>query len=296
MNNNFNYNGNKIMQVNNENVTEEKNTVNNPFEVMNKKNNDSEKKLKKYKISLYVCISIIFILLIYSLIVTSIKTGNKNVEIEPKENLENVSLELNDFINNYHLNSIDLFGPNELLRIAVNDICYGVIGCREINGDAVKEYVQKVFNKDITLEDISCENNDGVLYSYDVNNNKFVYNSNHPVHKFYSTEPVLSKIYSIKKKNGKYILVLNKLYFNPDVSEYVTTDPLGINSVYKFNDYDMPDLKGNMVLDMTKLSTDYDNNYGRLKNKGTRYQYTFSKNGLNYNLEKYDVIDAGNEK
>ena len=67
MNNNFNYNGNKIMQVNNENVTEEKNTVNNPFEVINKKNNDSEKKLKKYKISLYVCISIIFILFISSL-------------------------------------------------------------------------------------------------------------------------------------------------------------------------------------------------------------------------------------
>ena len=49
MNNNFNYNGNKIMQVSNENVTEEKNTVNHPFEVMNKKNNDSEKKLKKGK-------------------------------------------------------------------------------------------------------------------------------------------------------------------------------------------------------------------------------------------------------
>lgn len=290
MNNNFNFNSNKIMHVNNENVSNENNTVNNPFEVMNKNNNDSEKKLKKYKLYLYICIFVIVILLFYSLIVSFIKNSGKNVEIASKENLENVSLELNEFIKNYHLDSIDLFGPNELLRIAVNDICYGVIGCREIDGNAVKDYLKNVFEEDVNLEDISCENNDGVLYSYDVNNNKFIYNPNHPAHKFYSTEPVLSKVYSIKKKNGKYILVLNKLYFNPDVSEYVTTDPLGINSVYKFNDYDMPDSKGNMVLDMTKLTTDYENNYDRLKNKGTKYQYTFSKNGLKYVLEKYDVI------
>ena len=54
----------------------------------------------------------------------------------------------------------------------------------------------------------------------------------------------------------------------------------------------MPDSKGNTVLDMTKLMADYENNFDRLKNKGTRYQYTFSKNGLKYVLEKYDVIGA----
>ena len=59
----------------------------------------------------------------------------------------------------------------------------------------------------------------------------------------------------------------------------------------KFNDYDMPDSKGNLVLDMTKLKADYENNFDRLKNKGTRYQYTFVKNGIAYVLEKYEVID-----
>ena len=289
--NNYDFNSNKIMHVNNEDVTIENNTINDPFANMNKGKNDNDKKIRKYKIALYVCLFVIFILLIYSLIITSIKSGSKNVEIESKENLENVSLELNSFIDNYHLDSLDLFGYNELVRVAINDICFGVIGCREVQSEAVEEYVRKVFDKDVALENVLCENNDGVLYNYDEANKKFVFNSNHPSHKFYSTEPVLSRVNSIKKKNGKYILTLNKLYFNPGVSEYVTTDPLGINSVYKFNDYDMPNSKGDLVLDMTKLKTDYDNNYDRLKNKGTRYQYTFSKKGIDYVLEKYDVID-----
>lgn len=294
--NNFDFNSNKIMHVNNENVTVENNTINDPFANMNKDKNNNEKKIKKYRIALYVCISIIFILLVYSLIVTSIKSGSKSVEIESKENLENVSLELNSFIDNYHLDSLDLFGFNELVRVAINDVCSGVIGCKEVQGDAVIEYVKKVFDREVTLENILCENNDGVLYNYDEANNKFVYNSNHPSHNFYSTKPVLSKVNSIKKKNGKYILVLNKLYFNSAVSEYVTTDPLGINYVYKFSDYDKPDSKGNLVLDMTKLKTDYENNYDRLKNKGTRYQYTFSKKGLDYVLEKYDVLEENVKK
>ena len=279
----------KVVQVNSENVFVENNTINDPFAHMNK--DSDEKKLKKYKIALYVCIIIIFILFFYSLIVSSIKTGSKNVEIESKENLENVSLELNDFIDNYHLDSMDLYGFNELLKVAIADICYGVIGCNEVDANAVVDYVKKVFNKDVVLEDVLCDNNDGVLYNFDENNNKFVYNISHPSHKFYSTKPILSKVNSIKKTNGKYILILNKLYFNSDVSEFVTTDPLGINSVYKFSDYDMPNSKGNLVLDMTKLEADYENNFGRLKNKGTRYQYTFVKNGLSYVLEKYDVID-----
>lgn len=289
MNNGFNFNDNKVMQVNNDTVSVNNNTINDPFAHINK--NDNDKKIKKYKISLYVCIFIIFVLLIYSLIVSSIKTGSDNIQIDSKENLENVSLELNNFIKDHHLDSLDLYGYNELERVAINDTCYGVIGCREVDASVVKDYVKKVFNLDIVLEDILCENNDGILYTYDENNNKFVYNSSHPSHKFYSTSPILSKVNSIKKKNGKYVLILNKLYFNPDVSEFVTTDPLGINSVYKFSDYDMPDAKGNFVLDMTKLKADYENNFDRLKNKGTRYQYTFVKNGLTYVLEKYDIID-----
>ena len=294
MNNGFNFNDNKIMQVNNQGVTIENNTISDPFANMNKKDDGSDK-IKKYKLLLYICVFIISVLFIYCLIISSIKTGKKTSEIQSKENLENVSLELIKFIDNYHLDSIDLYGSKELLRVAINDICYGVYECNKIDGNTVKEYVKEVFNTDILLENVLCENNDGVLYNYDVNNNMFIYNSNHPAHSFYSTKPILSKVNSIKKKNEKYVLVLNKLYFNSDVSEFVTTDPLGINSIYKFSDYDIPDSKGNLVLDMTKIRADYENNFDRIKNKGTRYQYTFSKKGLNYILERYDVLES-NEK
>ena len=67
----------------------------------------------------------------------------------------------------------------------------------------------------------------------------------------------------------------NMLRYEKSLSKYATFDK---------------DAKGNFVLDMTKLKADYENNFDRLKNKGTRYQYTFVKNGLTYVLEKYDFV------
>ena len=84
-------------------------------------------------------------------------------------------------------------------------------------------------------------------------------------------------------------MVLNKLYYSSDRSEYITSDPLGIHKIYDFEDYDMPSANG-QVLDVTKVTSDYENDFDKIKNKGTRYQYTFVKDGKKYYLEKYLVL------
>lgn len=265
------------------------NEFNDPFTNMsNNSNIKGNVTNKKLKIALIVCVSVIIFLFFYIIIIKSIK-NNCDVNIESKENLEEVSLELKDFIINNHLNSMDLYGDN-LLKVAINDVCYGVLSCNEISSNVVSDYIRRVFDKDILLEDVTSDGENRVLYKYDSAHNKFVNSADKSYHSIFS-EPVLMKINSIKKKNDNYILVLNKLYFDSTVSEYITTDPLGINYIYKFEDYDKPDSSGNLVLDMDKLEASYEDNYGRLKNKGTKYKYTFLKHGTSYVLQKYEVLD-----
>ena len=105
-------------------------------------------------------------------------------------------------------------------------------------------------------------------------NKKFVFTGNHN-HEAIGTKALYTKINTIKRKNDKYELVLNKLYFNPTRSEYITTDPLGINRVYNSKEY-MHTTEDGEDVDLTKLSANYENNFDELKNVGTRYKYTFS--------------------
>ena len=60
--------------------------------------------------------------------------------------------------------------------------------------------------------------------------------------------------------------------------------------IYDFDNYDMPSESGR-VLDVTKVTSDYENDFDKLKNKGTRYKYTFIKNGKKFHLKKYVVIE-----
>lgn len=262
------------------------NMVNDPFANISANNYvDNSKKFLK---PLIICIVVICVLVFY--IFVSKFIGSNNYEVKPKENLDEIAIALEDYVINNHLSSLDLYGNENLLRVGIANICYGVISCNEVSGSEVADFVKRVFDREVYLQDVACESNDGSLYTYDVTNDKFVLDANHSSH--YSTykNPILMKVHSIKKKGDSYVLVLNKLYFNPNLSEYLTTDPLGINPIYKFEDYDMIDSKGNIVLDTVKVNTDYENSFDRIKNKGTRYEYTFEKKGSRFVLKMYKVI------
>lgn len=264
--------------------------INDPFANMNRQKNEMESQKKKTKLIIIIASVVVAFLLGYIIIDMINDSLNKN-KIEPvaKENLDEVALDLQEFIEVHNLDALDVYGENEILRVAINDVCSGVYDCKTVSGQSVSSYIKEVFNKEATLTDVGCEYNDGVLYFYDSANDVFNYTGH--VHDPVSTIPTYTKLNSINKKNGKYILVLNKLYFNKLKSEYITSDPLGINVIYNFVDYDMPSDNG-PVLDFEKLKIDYDANYKKLKNKGNRYKYTFAKKGKKYYLEKYEVIES----
>ena len=278
-------NENKRPQVYMTNDTEQ--TFNDPFANMNMEK-DQLKGQKKKNIIIIIFVIVVFFLLMY-IFLDSVNDKKEKKEVIPevKENLDDVSLELTDFIDEYQIDAMDAYGVNDLLMVGINYVCYGVEGCKVISASVVSDYIKNVFGKDAEFKDVQCSLNDGVLYSY--TDGKFIYNDAHPAHDLPNTKPIYSKVSSIKKKNDKYILVLNKLYYS-DKSEYITSDALGINKIYNYSDYDMPSDSGS-VIDMTKLVSDYNNDFDRLQNKGNKYQYTFSKNDKGFVLEKYEVID-----
>ena len=121
---------------------------------------------------------IVFLILIIIILAMS---GTKVVEkeVEKKQSLDEVTLELENFIDENKLDALDTYGMDDVVRVAINKICTGVSNCKEISGDEVSKYIEKVFDKEVTFSDINCEFNDGVLYKYDSVNNKFIYTGEH---------------------------------------------------------------------------------------------------------------------
>ena len=150
-------------------------------------------------------------------------------------------------------------------------------------------YISNIFDTEVTFSNINCELGDGVIYTYDSKNDKFVFTGEH-AHGGIGTKPIYTKVNSIKRKGDKFELVLNKLYYNPERTDYITTDPFGVNRVYNSKDY-MHTVEGGEDVDLTKLSANYENNFDELKNVGTRYKYIFGEKEGHYILEKYEVIN-----
>lgn len=267
-------------------MNEANNVVNDPFAMMNSGKNDKE--VKKLKKIIYVLIAIIVFLVLFLFLKKLFTSPVKVVDPKPKENLNETAEVLEEFIFDNHLDSLDVFGDNELMRVAISSICDGVVICPLVDGDAVVAFLQKVFNTSVTLTDVNCEINDGVLYKYDAEKNVFVF-QNHDHDKY--TKPIFSKVYSIKKEDGKYVLVLNKLYYDSSRSNYISTDPLGVYHIYNFDDYSTL-TDGKRVLDLTRVISSYENNYLKLKEKGTRYEYTFVKKDKEFYLKKYKVLNS----
>ena len=265
--------------------------INDPFANLSKEQNQVDAEKRKTKL-IVIGFSVIIVLLVCYILVLKVKSSlDKPAPTpEPKENLEEVAVDLQDYITENNLDALDAFGKEELLRLAINHVCYGVEDCDKVSGSEVTGYIKNVFNRDVSNNNVLCEFGDGVLYFYEAETDKYLRDSEHQGHTGYSTIPIYTKLNSIKKTNGKYVIVLNKLYYNEGKSENITSDALGVYKVFSFYDYDMPSADG-AVIDMTKLTSDFEENFDKLKNRGVRYQYTFIRDGKKYYLEKYEVLN-----
>ena len=79
------------------------------------------------------------------------------------------------------------------------------------------------------------------------------------------------------------MLVLNKIYYSPLSSDYITTDPQNNNKLFEdslFGD----EASNEEIIDY------YSEHYDEFKNKGNKYKYTFEKSRDSFYLKDYKVI------
>ena len=143
------------MNENNQNdnqSNEEPQVVNNPFANISKEKNDVETQKKKNRIILIISSIVVGLLLIYIFIdFIGDSINNNPIKSETKENLNEVAVDLQTFITNNNLDSLDAYGKDELLRVAINHMCFGVYECKIVSADKVQKYIKNVFDKDINF-------------------------------------------------------------------------------------------------------------------------------------------------
>ena len=131
------------------------------------------KKPKKPNKLIIIMGSIILVCLVIILILALRKPEVINTETLRKQSLDDVALELEYFIDVNGLDALDSYGFENVNRVAIDNACSGVYNCTEISGEYVERFVADIFDKKVIFSNINCELNDGVLYTYDANENKY---------------------------------------------------------------------------------------------------------------------------
>ena len=110
------------------------------------------KKPKKPNKLLIGLVCVIGLLLLVIVILLFRKPDVVVTETERKQSLDEIGEEIKFFIKDNKLDALDVYGYDNLVRVAINDICSGVYNCTEIKGEAVQEYVEEVFDKKVTYQ------------------------------------------------------------------------------------------------------------------------------------------------
>lgn len=239
-----------------------------------------------FRIGILVLLGIFLIFSIVTLF--NNKTKKDNVD-------ENYFLEL---INDKNLEYLDRYNSsiddmNELtsnfkLQLALNSV-------NSTKEDDVKNYLTSVFGDDITIEfgDVTdAENN--LIYKYEDNSfnlNSEYQNTNFVVSNFINAE-------SFNLKEDTYELTVTKLFYNMQNGNLKN----GFFGSYsdaldsKNNDYNLDsalftlELTDNKEENENLLKEYYNSHKDELKEKFTKYKYTFKKKDKNYVLIKYEII------
>ena len=235
--------------------------------------------MKKFKWLVLGVLLVVFCVGCY--IIYENNTKKDSSKDDALDNLNNVALELQSFVSDNSLDSLDLYGMDNLDRVAINYYCFKEDKCDTVSKDEVDDYLNKVFKMTSKHTDILCRVDNEVLYKFDGEN--FIYNEDHPGHDGDNATSIYSKVYSISQSGDKYVLVLKKIYYSPLSSDYITSDPQNNNKLFEdslFGD----EASNEEIIDY------YNEHYDEFKNKGNKYKYTFEKNGDSFYLKDYKVI------
>lgn len=147
--------------------------------------------------------------------------------------------------------------------------------------------VFKIYNIDnLDYKDVSCFNNDGIIYKYNNLTKEYKFDDNHPGHGGLNlSKPLYVKLNNIEKEKENYILTVTTIYGNQVDFEFVAADPKGTIKIADFDAYITQD----GTLNTEQIISEYEKTYESKKANYPKYKFTFKKKDNNYYLTKYEI-------
>jgi len=154
-------------------------------------------------------------------------------------------------------------------------------------------YFKNTFRTTIYWDKININCDCGeVLYLYNEEDNKYVYNEEHLGHGYSTVLPYYTKVIDAKKKNETYIVTVSYVWNNySDVYGYTNTGYASFTDASSMNnslfEIEVPDELPNEEVDSYAIK-EIETNYELYKDKLHKYTYTFEKVDNKYLLVNFD--------
>ena len=150
----------------------------------------------------------------------------------------------------------------------------------------IESYFKNTFKSTIYFDanDIYCDDDNELLYSYNKLTSKYEYNEKHKSHEYANTiSNIYNKVIEVKKRNNTYVITNIKLWGNKIDDSYIiygsykdalnnTNELFKVKSSENIKEYSKNELENNLEL---------------YKEKMTKYTYTFEKENDKYLLVSY---------
>lgn len=155
-----------------------------------------------------------------------------------------------------------------------------------VTPDLVDEYFKNTFKTTMYWDktDIYCECSE-VLYKYDIESNKYIYNISHKVHDSVNIYPYYSKVLDVKKKNDIYVITFTYVW-----DKFDGTKDFANNGYASYKDANNSEnrlfsLENDSTLDLATQMIEQ--NYDALKSNLHKYTYVFEKVDNNYLITSF---------
>lgn len=234
--------------------------------------------------------------------------SNKEIEYSDISTNEEIIYIFSDVLEENYISNIailerDIENFDDLTNIEKLDIAYKMANIEAnyiyengFSADLINNYFDRTFYDNITWnkDDIICDICGEILFIYDSENNKYIYNENHLGHGTSYADNYYSKIIEIKNNENTYIVTEVKLWNVMDIDStllfafdtYKNSREL-VYPLFSIDNNNYEKIEDQYSLLINELEENFDD----YKDNMARYTYTFEKTDDKYLLVSFEFED-----
>ncbi len=182
------------------------------------------------------------------------------------------------------------FIDNDILTAAIYAVgnCLNNRSCSSLPASTLDNYFKTNFGiSNIDYKTIICPIDKKPIYKYNNLTQEYIFTGDHPHDGLAKgSQPIYIKINNIENDKNNYILTTTEIYNNMRDNEFISADQTGKVKIADYSDY----INDEGNININKLITDYENDFGNQSFNYPKYKYTFKKVRGEYYLTKYEII------